>query len=147
MISPPPPDPSATTRERWEQHSADPTCSGCHSQIDPIGFTFEEFDAVGMYRTTENGKPVDPTGGAPALGLPDGDLPGAAELARAVAESPIAVSCFAKQWLRFTLGRLETTTDVDSLASVEDALAAGSIHEALVSLTATNAFTYRYQEV
>lgn len=147
MISPPPPDPSATTRERWEQHSADPTCSGCHSQIDPIGFTFEEFDAVGQHRTEENGKPVDPTGGAPALGLADGELAGAAELARAVAESPISVSCFAKQWLRFTLGRLETDTDADSLAAVEDALAAGSVHEALVSLTSTNAFTYRYQEV
>ena len=147
MISPPPPDPSATTRERWEQHSADPTCSGCHSQIDPIGFTFEEFDAIGQHRTEENGLPIDSVGGAPALDIEDGSLGGAAELARAVAESPNAVSCFAKQWLRFTLGRLETTTDVDSLASVEDALAAGSIHEALVSLTATNAFTYRYQEV
>jgi hypothetical protein len=147
MNSPPPPDPSATTRERWEQHSKDPTCAACHTQIDPIGFTFEEFDAIGVHRTEENGKPVDPTGGAPALGLPDGELAGAADLARAIADSPISTSCFAKQWLRFTLGRLETTTDLDSLASVEAALGAGSLQEALVSLTATSAFTYRYQEV
>lgn len=147
MINPPPPDPSATTRERWEQHSADPTCSGCHAQIDPIGFTFEEFDAVGQHRTEENGRAVDPTGGAPAIGKDDGTLAGAADLARAIAESPEAVSCFARQWLRFTLGRLETDTDDASLTTVEEALAAGSLKDALVSITATSAFTFRYQEV
>lgn len=147
MISPPPPDPNATTRERWEQHSADPSCAGCHSLIDPIGFTFEEFDAIGQHRTQENGRPVDPTGGVPAIGAPDGSFVGAAELARAVAESPEAVSCFARQWLRFSLGRLETAGDADSLAAVEAALAAGSLHEALVSLSTTSAFTHRYQEV
>jgi hypothetical protein len=147
MINPPPPDPSATTRERWEQHSSDPTCAGCHAQIDPIGFTFEEFDAIGQHRTEENGLPIDSVGGAPALDIDDGSLGGAAELARAVAESPEAVSCFAKQWLRFTLGRLETDYDTDSLATVEEALAAGSLKDALVSITATSAFTYRYEEV
>lgn len=147
MVSPPPPDPNATTRERWEQHSADPTCAGCHAQIDPLGFTLEEFDAIGVHRTMENGKPVDPTGGAPAIGLEDGTLAGGAELARAVAESPLSVSCFAKQWLRFTLGRLETIADDGSLGDVEAALAAGSLHDALVSITATSAFTYRFEEV
>jgi hypothetical protein len=147
MVSPPPPDPEATTRERWEQHSADPTCSGCHSQIDPIGFTFEEFDAIGVYRTTENDLPIDAAGGAPAIGAADGTLVGGAALARAVAESPEAVACFSKQWLRFSLGRLETDSDADSLATVEAALSAGSLHEALVSLSTTSAFTFRYQEV
>lgn len=146
MISPPPPDPEATTRERWEQHSSDPTCAGCHSQIDPIGFTLEEFDAIGMHRTTENGRAIDATGGAPAIGAEDGTLAGGAALARAVAESPQSVSCFARQWLRFTLGRLETDGDAGSLVAVEEALASGSLHEALVSLTATSAFTFRYQE-
>ncbi len=146
MISPPPPDPSATTRERWEQHSADPTCASCHKLIDPIGFTFEEFDAIGRHRTSENGKPVDPTGGAPAIGVEDGTVAGAAELARLVAESPEAVACFSKQWLRFSLGRLETEADADSLATVEAALAEGSIHDALVSITATSAFTHRQQQ-
>ncbi|HET6583623.1 MAG TPA: DUF1588 domain-containing protein, partial [Nannocystaceae bacterium] len=147
MISPPPPDPNATTRERWEQHSSDELCAGCHSMIDPIGFTLEEFDAIGQHRTEENGRAVDPTGGAPAIGAADGTLVGGAALARAVAESPAAVSCFARQWLRFTLGRLETDTDDDSLATVEEALAAGSLVDALVSITATSSFTYRYQEV
>jgi hypothetical protein len=147
MISPPPPDPDATTRERWEQHSADPTCSGCHVLIDPIGFALEEFDAIGMHRTLENGRAIDATGGAPAIGEADGTLVGGAALARAVAESPESVSCFAKQWLRFSLGRLETDRDEDSLVAVEAALAAGSLYDALVSITATSAFTFRYQEV
>jgi hypothetical protein len=79
--------------------------------------------------------------------MEDGSLAGAADLARAVAQSPEAVSCFAKQWLRFTLGRLETDTDDDSLVAVEEALAAGSLRDALASITATSAFTYRYEEV
>jgi hypothetical protein len=147
MVSPPPPDPDATTRERWEQHSADPQCAGCHALIDPIGFTFEEFDAIGRHRTKENGRTVDATGGAPAIGAADGSLVGGAALARAVAESPEAVSCFARQWLRFSLGRLETGGDDESLAAVEAALAAGSLHDALVSITATSAFTFRHEEV
>jgi hypothetical protein len=146
MVTPPPPDPEATTRERWEQHSDDPACSGCHGLIDPIGFTLEEFDAIGQHRTAENGLPVDASGGAPSLGLDAGSLVGGAALARAVAESPEAVSCFARQWLRFTLGRLETEQDAESLAAVEAALAAGSLKQALAALTTTSTFSHRREE-
>jgi hypothetical protein len=147
MVAPPPPDPDATTRERWEQHSADPTCSACHAHIDPIGFTLEEFDAIGRHRTMENGRAVDATGGAPAIGADDGTLEGGAALARAVAQSPEAVECFAKQWLRFSLGRLETNSDDESIEIIEAALADGSLHDALVAITTTAAFTYRFEEV
>ena len=77
---PPPPPPnvpalkdntrSAKTlsmRERLAQHRANPACAGCHKLMDPVGFSLENFDAVGRWRTTEDGKPIDATGG-----LPDG---------------------------------------------------------------------------
>jgi Protein of unknown function (DUF1588)/Protein of unknown function (DUF1592)/Protein of unknown function (DUF1595)/Protein of unknown function (DUF1585)/Protein of unknown function (DUF1587) len=147
MVSPPAPDPNATTRERWAQHSSDPSCSGCHQQLDPIGFAFEEFDAIGRYRTTENGRPVDASGGVPTIGLEDGSLLGGAALARAVAESPEAVACFARQWLRFAMGRLEVEQDEESLATVEAALAAGSLEDALITLTTTATFVSRHEEV
>jgi hypothetical protein len=146
MVTPPPPDPEATTRERWEQHSSDPACAGCHGQIDPIGFTLEEFDAIGQHRTEENGLPVDASGGAPSLGLESGSLVGGAALAQAIAESPESVSCFARQWLRFTLGRLETEDDAESLAEVEAALLDGSLQQALASITTTSTFSYRREE-
>ncbi len=147
MVSPPPLDPDATTRQRWEQHSSDPSCSGCHTLLDPIGFAFEDFDAIGRHRTLENGLPVDASGGVPVLGLPDGSFVGGAALARAVAESPEAVACFARQWLRFSMGRHEVEQDDQSLAAVEAALAEGSLKEALITITSTATFSRRMEEV
>src|SRR4029077_13984896 len=52
-----------TMREKLAQHRTSPTCNGCHSLIDPLGFTLENFDVIGGWRTTdEAGRPVDATG-------------------------------------------------------------------------------------
>jgi hypothetical protein len=68
-----PPGSFKTNRERFEKHSADPTCSGCHQQFDPVGFAFENYDGFGRYRATDNGNPVDATGSL--KGMPGGDVP------------------------------------------------------------------------
>jgi hypothetical protein len=71
--SPPPPDVPAledgeasdaprTVRERLERHRADPVCAGCHLTMDPPGFALENFDAIGRWRTTDAGRPVDARG-------------------------------------------------------------------------------------
>ena len=68
--SPPPPDVPAlpeagaageprTVRERLAQHRASPVCAICHAPMDPLGFALENFDAVGKWRTTDVGAPVD----------------------------------------------------------------------------------------
>ena len=49
-------------RERMEQHRADAVCAGCHKVMDPIGFALENFDAVGEWRTTDDGSAIDPSG-------------------------------------------------------------------------------------
>jgi len=54
--------PNLTTRERVSLQTTPAACSGCHNQINPLGFTLEKFDAIGRLRTSENGKPVDATG-------------------------------------------------------------------------------------
>src|SRR5206468_9662980 len=52
-----------TIREKLAQHRTNPTCNGCHSVIDPLGFTLENFDGIGGWRTVdEAGRPVDATG-------------------------------------------------------------------------------------
>jgi hypothetical protein len=49
-----------TIRERLAQHRTNPTCSGCHAVIDPLGFALENYDVIGGWRTVdEAGKPVD----------------------------------------------------------------------------------------
>ena len=73
---PPPPDvPSlpdrgaggrpASGRERLEQHRENPICATCHSQMDPLGFALENFDAIGAWRTSDGGIPIDASGAMP----------------------------------------------------------------------------------
>jgi mono/diheme cytochrome c family protein len=54
-------------RERMEVHRKNPVCASCHQRMDPLGFTLENFDAVGKWRTEADGVPVDPD-----ASLPDG---------------------------------------------------------------------------
>ena len=75
-----------TTRERMEQHRANPQCQSCHQYMDPIGLALDNFDVMGQWRTRENGSPVD-TRGQLYDGTPVSNL---AELAARVDEAPDA---------------------------------------------------------
>ena len=55
--------PELTTRERVSLQTSPGACQGCHVLINDLGFTLEEFDAVGRFREIDTGKPVDPSGG------------------------------------------------------------------------------------
>ncbi len=76
---PPPPDVPAleagaeasagSLREALERHRANPACAACHAKLDPLGFALENFDAVGAYRTEDEGATVEASGA-----LPDGTL-------------------------------------------------------------------------
>jgi hypothetical protein len=48
-------------RERMEQHRSNPTCASCHASMDPLGFAMEHFDAVGKWRETDGGAPINAT--------------------------------------------------------------------------------------
>lgn len=54
-----------TMREAMQAHSVNPTCAGCHSRMDPLGFALENFDAVGRWRDEDAGSPIDATGTFP----------------------------------------------------------------------------------
>jgi len=49
-------------RERMEQHRANQPCNGCHKIMDPLGFSLENFDAVGQWRINDDGSHIDPSG-------------------------------------------------------------------------------------
>ena len=51
-----------TMRQQMEMHRKNAPCSTCHKIMDPIGLSMENFDAVGTWRTTDNGSPIDPAG-------------------------------------------------------------------------------------
>ena len=144
---PKPPDvmPGVSTRTRLSQHEVDPSCSGCHGLMDPIGFGFEQFDAIGRFRTTDGGQPVDASGKLTASDV-DGAFNGVIELGQKLASSEAVRQCATRQWFRFTMSRYEQDNiDGCSMKSIYDAFqAAGSSLNALPqALVATDAFTYR----
>ncbi|MEW6158753.1 MAG: DUF1592 domain-containing protein [Verrucomicrobiota bacterium] len=52
-------DPQLTMREKVAELTRPQACQSCHSVINPLGFSLEHYDAVGRFRTVENGKPID----------------------------------------------------------------------------------------
>lgn len=97
-------DPTKTTRERFAEHTSDPSCAGCHRLIDPIGFGLESFDTLGRYRASENGKAIDSTGTLIGTDV-DGELTGALDLAHRLSESEDVAACVADRWIMFAQGR------------------------------------------
>jgi Protein of unknown function (DUF1592)/Protein of unknown function (DUF1588)/Protein of unknown function (DUF1585)/Protein of unknown function (DUF1587)/Protein of unknown function (DUF1595)/Cytochrome C oxidase, cbb3-type, subunit III len=89
-------------RERLAEHRRNPACSGCHQLMDPSGFALENFDAVGRWRTNENGAPVDASGS-----LPGGNsFSGPAGLRQAILNRPdLFVSTLTEKLLTYALGR------------------------------------------
>ena len=139
------PDPSegGTLRERLEQHRADPACAACHAFVDPPGFLFENFDSAGVYRTTDNGFPVDATGELDGVPLND-----ARDLANVLADNPFVGPCVVKQLFRHTNGRLETDGEdpaIDDLAARFEARG-HRFSELLVELIRHDSFRYVTQQ-
>lgn len=158
---PPPPDnvdisvpeltDGLTARTRAQVHlSAGGGCSGCHVLMDPIGLAFENFDAMGQYRTTENGQAIDATGEIHQASDPilSGPFTGVRELAGRLADSRTVQDCLAVQWFRFASGRREQPGDACSLATMQDAFAGadGDLIELVATLTQTDAFLFRPNE-
>lgn len=143
---PPPPviDPSAPIRDQWERHSSDPACRGCHRRIDPIGFAFEGYDAVGAYQAVRNGKTVDQSGELRDTLDADGAFTGPVELAHRLAGSEQVRRCVTTQWLRFATGRLEhrDATSIDA-AHARFASSAYDVRELLIAIVQTPAFLLR----
>jgi len=114
-VPPPPPPPAVpplkdnegstkalSVRERLALHRANMPCAGCHRLMDPVGFSLENYDAVGRWRTMEEAKPIDSTGG-----LPDGStFEGVDGLEKALLARPeLFVSTFTEKLLTYALGR------------------------------------------
>ena len=113
-VPPPPPPPDVPSldegvisaklpiRERLAAHRAKPVCASCHKIMDPIGFSLENFDAIGRWRTAEDHKPVDASGG-----FSDGStFVGVAALERALLARPeLFAGAVSEKLLTFALGR------------------------------------------
>ncbi|MDX2029244.1 MAG: DUF1592 domain-containing protein [Blastocatellia bacterium] len=126
-----------TNRDRMREHAVNPSCATCHNLIDPIGFGFEKFDAIGARReqfklqffgeydgghNQRKPRSVDlalDTAGYVA-GLADSKFSGPRELGAILARSPQCQECLVKQYFRYIVGRMETPADRDLLRKVTD---------------------------
>lgn len=103
---PPLPDSAANSarslREQLEKHRADRACASCHARLDPLGFSLEQFDGIGRFRTEEGGAPIEASGA-----LPDGTaLNGIEGLKKVVlSRRDEFVECLASKMLTYALGR------------------------------------------
>jgi hypothetical protein len=150
---PPPPDvPSLkepdkgakprSMREQLAEHRASPTCASCHKVMDPLGFALESFDAVGAWRTTEGGRPIDTSGQ-----LADGSsVDGAVTLRQALLERPdVFVGTMIEKLMVYALGRGLTYHDMPAVRrATREAGAEGYRFSAVVLAVARSTpFQYR----
>lgn len=147
-ITPPDVTEAATARERFAAHeSAGASCAGCHTLMDPIGLAFENFDAIGQYRTTEGGKAIDVSGEITATSDPalTGKFNGVREMAAKLAASQDVRNCMATQWFGYAAGRNVDNGDTCSLRDVQQTFASSDadLVELVVATTQADTFWYR----
>jgi hypothetical protein len=134
-----------TNRQLFEDRIAPATCKGCHTVINPMGYGLESYDAVGAYRTMDNGLPVDATGSINGTGDVDGPFTGGVELSKKLAASKTVASCVTSNWYAYAQGRDLVDADSCRLAKLNLSLAAagGDIRELLVAIVTSPEFIYR----
>ncbi|HTN86333.1 MAG TPA: DUF1592 domain-containing protein [Sorangium sp.] len=136
-----------TTRDQVEAHTSPEACSSCHGMINPPGFAFEHFDAVGRYRADEDGEPIDATG-TMGVGKTEVTFDGAVDLVKQLAESPVAQRCYLTNWYRYGNARQLSREDACTIEDLDKKLVESgyNIKELLVALTQTRTFRYRAVE-
>jgi hypothetical protein len=157
-VPPPPPPPDVlqlpedakdsdgkplTLRQRVEKHRADPDCASCHARMDPLGFGLENFDAIGRWRDTEEGAPVDAAGV-----LVSGEkFSGPAELKRiiATAKRDQFVRHLTEKLLAYALGRGIEYYDEPTIAQITDVLAKSDYRSTVLVAEIVKSFPFRYR--
>jgi hypothetical protein len=96
-------DPHMTMREKVAELTKSAACQSCHSVINPLGFTLENYDALGRFRTEDQGRPIDATSVYKSLAGEETRLSGARDLAELAAASPDAHRAFVDQLFQHTV--------------------------------------------
>ena len=129
-------------RARLSAHRANAACASCHDLMDPVGFALENFDAIGRWRLTENGLPIDASGG-----LPDGSrFTGVTGLEDALLKHPeLFVGTLTEKLLTFALGRGMSENDAPAVRRiVRDAQRDGNHFSSIVlGIVKSSPFTLR----
>jgi Protein of unknown function (DUF1585)/Protein of unknown function (DUF1588) len=135
---------SQSVRDRLLQHAGNPCAAACHTLTDPIGLAFENFDAVGRFRTVDAGFLVDPSGK-----LKDGtSFRDAKELASILANDPRYPQCFTSKVFTYAVGRSPQDYDACTIEKLYTEFSQQGNHVAdlFTSVAQSDAFTMRRGE-
>jgi hypothetical protein len=135
------PPPGQSLRDTVLAHSSNPACAGCHKLMDPVGLGFENFDAIGKYRTTyADGSPVDASGT-----MPDGTpFKNFNELVAIVKANPGLGRCAAQKLFVYGMGRTVTPSEayLDQVVTKWSA-GPGTLADLIKQLVLSDVFRFR----
>ncbi len=137
-LPPAPPNTPRTLRQKVELHMQSPSCSGCHVVMDPVGFAFEGFDAIGRRQTLDDGLPIDSSGALDDKGRYT-DAPGLTALLH---DDPRVMNCLSRVVYRQATGHVDLPSESRPLRAATRAFAADGYHyqSLLIELAASEAF-------
>jgi len=142
-IPPVPASGGTTNRQRVEAHTGKGTCgASCHGEfINPLGYAFESFDAIGRFRSTDNGALVDTTGEYGELENGKIRFADAVELSHQLSESPDFHRCYFENWLQYLWARSSRDGDPAAIASlIDDSIKGQSVRSLLLRLVSSPSF-------
>jgi cytochrome c553 len=120
--------PSLTTRERVTLQTKGESCQSCHRMINPLGFAFENFDAVGRFRTTERGKPIDATGAYLTKAGDPVKFTNVRDLAKYLANSDETHSAFVEQLFHYLIKQPIRAFGPDTRSKLENSFSASDFN-------------------
>ncbi len=139
VIEDPPPGVVLTKREKLAAHREQPVCAGCHQMMDPMGLTLENFDAIGAYRETEQGLPIDATGDLDGIAF-DGPV----ELGALLAADPRTSECLVENLYKYATGRANSSGDAAVIAELAERFAQSGhdLQSLMIDLVSSDGFRF-----
>ncbi|MDP6580624.1 MAG: DUF1592 domain-containing protein [Vicinamibacterales bacterium] len=133
----------STNRERTATATSPALCNTCHRMINPPGFAFEHYDAIGKWRAEDNGQPVDASGTLALTGGEEITFTDGIDFVRQLANSDRVRDCYVEHWTRYALGTQLGETPPGLEALQERFREEDSIKELLVSIASSDLFRMR----
>jgi hypothetical protein len=121
-------DPSLTMREKVTELTGKPACMTCHATINPLGFSLENYDAAGRFRTMDNNKPVNAESDYTTAEGETIRLRGPRDLARHASESVEARRGFVRQLFQQSIKQGPAAYGPDTLKRLDDTFVASGFH-------------------
>ena len=132
-----------TLRQKLEEHRKNPACAGCHRRLDPPGFGLENFDGIGKWRDSDNGKPIDASGT-----LPDGQSFNGPQALRKVllGQKDKFTRTVCSRLLGYALGRGLEPADQPTLLKLEEVLRKNDYHMEPLIVALVQSYPFRWRK-